>query len=62
MDKTKWLTVISNPGLDKHMSLTFHPRSVKDGEIVVCPTCVMDNGSDIWADCVVGYFLDKRTT
>lgn len=43
------------------MSLSYRPPQVRGSRVVVCPPQeVEDNGSDLWSDCVVDYFLDKK--
>lgn len=43
------------------MCLKFHPPLIKDAQVVVCPPVeVVEAGASKWADCVVGYFLDKQ--
>ncbi|KAF7145517.1 hypothetical protein RHSIM_Rhsim04G0101400 [Rhododendron simsii] len=60
----KWTEVLASSADDVKntpMSLSYRPPQVRGSSVVVCPPQeVEDNGSDLWSDCIVGYFLDKK--
>ncbi|KAG5547461.1 hypothetical protein RHGRI_013227 [Rhododendron griersonianum] len=63
--KPKWTEVVASPSNTSgstRMTLSYHPPPQRrDAKVVVCPPQeVIDLGSNLWADSVVGYFLDKR--
>ncbi|KAI8551298.1 hypothetical protein RHMOL_Rhmol06G0174900 [Rhododendron molle] len=63
-NKPKWVDVVA-PSLcasaSSRMNLSYFPPQLRDSKVVVCPPQdVVDQGSDLWSDCIVGYFLDKK--
>ncbi|KAG5545007.1 hypothetical protein RHGRI_017464 [Rhododendron griersonianum] len=62
--KLKWAEVVAPPSStssSSHMNLSYYPPQLRDAKVVVCPPQeVIDLGSELWTDCVVGYFLDKK--
>ncbi|KAG5539167.1 hypothetical protein RHGRI_019653 [Rhododendron griersonianum] len=62
--KPKWVDVVAPFSCDStssRMNLSYFPPQLRDSKVVVCPPQdVVDQGSDLWTDCIVGYFLDKK--
>ncbi|KAG5535909.1 hypothetical protein RHGRI_023626 [Rhododendron griersonianum] len=62
--KPKWVDVVAPFSYDStssSMNLSYFPPQLRDSKVVVCPPQdVVDQGSDLWTDCIVGYFLDKK--
>ncbi|KAF7113421.1 hypothetical protein RHSIM_RhsimUnG0127600 [Rhododendron simsii] len=60
--KPKWVDVVAPASIaSSRMHLSYFPPQIRESKVVVCPPQdVIDQGSDRWNDCVVGYFLDKR--
>ncbi|KAG5522625.1 hypothetical protein RHGRI_034694 [Rhododendron griersonianum] len=59
--KPSWSEVVTQDRGASRMKFSYHPPQIKNAKLVVCPPEeVVDAGISKWADCVVGYFLDKK--
>lgn len=62
--KPKWVDIAaptSNASVSSRMNLTYYPPQLCDSNVVVCPPQdVVNLVSELWTDCVIGYFLDKK--
>lgn len=53
-----WCDVVADNSRKASRSLTFHPPSMEDGNIIVKPPIdMLKRGNQIWSSSLVGYFL-----
>lgn len=58
-----WRDKVMEDKGQERMKLEFIPPRIEDDVIVVAPPNeVEDQGIDKWRNCLVGHFLDKRTS